>query len=282
MAPTHRLLRATLPLRNSIASVVLPRRATLAPSVSLFTPSLRSALGTTTESDMPTPAHPESQPEPIHELDLGLDSPPQTEPTQSSSPIRPKFKRSRPPSPPKAPLKPPSRIRDYVSTLRFGTVVTVGCMDRTVRVCYQDREWDKRLQKYYPKETHFLVSDPRNSLREGDVIEFSSGAPKSRRVHHVVERILIPFGSPIEHRPAVMSREERDQERERRWAAKWLRRESRRLGRDVDLVAEAGIQLQPGEEPPSDVELIHRIFGEKLRVGRIKRLVLQRRSGDEA
>ena len=63
-----------------------------------------------------------------------------------------------------------------------------------------------------------MVSDPRNSLREGDVIEFSSGARKSRRVRHVVERIVAPFGVSIEKRPAVMSREEREEERARKRA----------------------------------------------------------------
>lgn len=149
-------------------------------------------------------------------------------------------------------------------------------MDRTVRVCHKHTEWDGYIHKTYPKKTHFLVSDPRNSLREGDIIEFSSGTPKSRRVHHVVERIITPFGSAVEGRPPVMTAQEREMEREKSWAEKYLRRESRRLGREVDLLAEAGVTLQQGQEKPSAVELIHRIHGQKERVGKVKGLVLKR------
>lgn len=60
------------------------------------------------------------------------------------------------------------------------------------------------------------------------MIEFSSGYPKSRRVHHVVERIVAPFGAAIEDRPPVMSREERDAERALKRAGKLERREARR------------------------------------------------------
>lgn len=153
-------------------------------------------------------------------------------------------------------------------------------MDRTVRVSFRHRAWDRHIRKHYPKETHFLVSDPNNSLREGDVIEFSSGAPKSRRVHHVLERIVAPFGTPIEKRRPVLSREERDQERERKWAAKYLRREERRLGAPVDLAGIAGLEGQA--EGLSAAELIHRIHGANERIGRVKRLVLERTAAAEA
>jgi ribosomal protein S17 len=170
----------------------------------------------------------------------------------------------------------PSRLRNYASTLKTGTVVSVGRMDRTVRVCHRHTAWDRHIRKYYPQETHYLVSDPRNSLREGDVIEFSSGAPKSRHVRHVVERIITPFGEGIEARPAVMSKEEREAERETKWAAKYLRRESRRLGREVDLEDEAWkVGLEIGRDEPA-ADLIHRIHAGKERVGRVKSIVQQR------
>ncbi|CAG8876028.1 unnamed protein product [Penicillium nalgiovense] len=159
----------------------------------------------------------------------------------------------------------PSRLRNYASALKTGTVVSVGRMDRTVR------------------ETHYLVSDPRNSLREGDIIEFSSGAPKSRNVHHVVERIITPFGEGIADRPAVLSKEEREAEREMRWAAKYLRRESKRLGRQVNLVeeaAKAGVPVPEGEVL-STAQLIHRIHAENERVGKVKRIVQERVAEDE-
>jgi ribosomal protein S17 len=95
-------------------------------------------------------------------------------------------------------------------------------MERTVTVEHRHTIWDRHIRKNYPKVTRFLVSDPQNSLREGDVIEFSSGAPKSRHVRHVVERIIAPFGEAIEDRPAILTREERDavraEKRERRCA----------------------------------------------------------------
>ncbi|KAJ5971892.1 Nucleic acid-binding OB-fold [Penicillium vulpinum] len=172
----------------------------------------------------------------------------------------------------------PSRLRNYASALKTGTVVSVGRMDRTVGVCHRHTVWDRHIRKFYPKETHYLVSDPRNSLRDGDVIEFSSGAPKSRNVHHVVERIITPFGVAIADRPAVLSKEEREAERETRWAAKYLRRESKRLGREVDLVqeaAKAGVPV-PKDEVLSTAQLIHRIHAEDERIGKVKRIVQER------
>ncbi|KAJ6126659.1 hypothetical protein N7523_002271 [Penicillium sp. IBT 18751x] len=171
------------------------------------------------------------------------------------------------------PLKRPAMLRNYASSLKTGTVVSVGRMQRTVTVSFRHNIWDKRIRKYYPQETRYLVSDPRDSLREGDVIEFSSGAPKSRHVHHVVERILTPFAIPIDERPAVMSPQERQAEREKRWAAKYVRRESRRLGEEVDLASR--LELSPGEEL-SQAEMIHRIHQGNERVGKIKALVEKR------
>ncbi|OQD82464.1 hypothetical protein PENANT_c021G06913 [Penicillium antarcticum] len=178
----------------------------------------------------------------------------------------------------------PPRLRAYASVLKTGTVVSVGRMDRTVRVCHRHNTYDRHIGKYYPKETSYLVSDPRNSLRDGDVIEFSSGAPKSKNVHHVVERIITPFGSAISERPAVMSRAERDAEREARWAEKYVRREGRVLGREVNLRAEAlEMAVQRGEavdeaafEGLSTAQLIREYHGGQERVGKIKKLVRER------
>lgn len=164
-------------------------------------------------------------------------------------------------------------LHEYAYRLKTGTVVSVGRMQRTVTVLHRHNVWDKHIRKYYPKETRYLVSDPRESLREGDVIEFSSGAPKSRHVHHVVERIITPFAVPIEDRPAVMTHEERQAERERRWAAKYLRKESRRLGREVELPAMGQTKKGKGL---SAAEVIHRIHAGNERVGKITALVERR------
>lgn len=98
-----------------------------------------------------------------------------------------------------------------------------------------------------------MVSDPRNSLREGDVVEFSSGWRASKRVRHVVERIVAPFGAAIADRPAVLSREERIAERERKASEKVARRSQR-----------------DGKEPPKEGKPPGQ------RVGRIKRLIAER------
>jgi hypothetical protein len=107
-----------------------------------------------------------------------------------------------------------------------------------------------------------MVSDPQNSLREGDVIEFSSGYPKSRRVHHVVERIIAPFGEAIEDRPPVLSRAERDAIRLKKRMAKAARRDQRR-------VENGATQAQ------------NPVHGQE-HIGRIRRLVLERTAADTA
>ncbi|KAJ6050075.1 uncharacterized protein N7446_005682 [Penicillium canescens] len=172
---------------------------------------------------------------------LSLTRPTLLQTTQITTPLRQKTTSTKPTPTTATPntLTVPPRLRNYASVLKTGTVVSVGRMDRTVRVCHRHNTYDRHIGKYYPKETHYLVSDPRNSLRDGDVIEFSSGAPKSKHVHHVVERIITPFGVGISERPAVLSRAERDAAREARWAEKYVRREARILGREVDLRAEA-------------------------------------------
>ncbi|RDW65869.1 uncharacterized protein DSM5745_09608 [Aspergillus mulundensis] len=157
--------------------------------------------------------------------------------------------------------EPPS-LREYPYTLKKGTVVSVGRMDRCVRVEHRHNVWDDFLRKNYPKVTTFMVSDPQNSLREGDVIEFSSGYPKSRRVHHVVERIIAPFGQTIKDRPAVLSREERNAIRVEKRVAKAARREQRRL--------ESG--ATQSQTP---------VHGQE-HIGRIRRLVLERTAESSA
>ncbi|PYI11591.1 nucleic acid-binding protein [Aspergillus sclerotiicarbonarius CBS 121057] len=214
MRPTN-LLRAMQPLRISLIRSTTPSTTT----PSLYHTFQRSLSTTTPRLNEPQPQQ-------------------QEDTTQSSTPA--------------STIVPPS-LRAYPYKTKTGTVVSVGRMDRTVRVSYRHTTWDKHIQKPYPKITTFLVSDPRNSLREGDVIEFSNGFPKTRNVHHVVERIIAPFGSSIDERPPVMSREERDAERAAKRAAKSQRREDRRL--------EDG-----GEE----------IEGAREHVGRIQRLVVER------
>lgn len=92
-----------------------------------------------------------------------------------------------------------------------GTVIKAGYMDKCVVVRTNTQHWDKFLRKHYPSKKQYLCHDPNNSLREGDVIEYGPWEGRNWRntVRIIVERILSPFGAPIEERPKVLDREER-------------------------------------------------------------------------
>ncbi|KAJ9243271.1 hypothetical protein C8Q69DRAFT_90635 [Paecilomyces variotii] len=225
------LLRATMPLRSSSSSSSSLSILRYAGPSSILSTSRRYASTTTTTSPSSDQHQHQQQPPPS---------------SSSSS--------QQPPSPT---IPPPPSLRNYPYTIRTGTVISVGLMNRTVRVAHHHTTYDRLIRKTYPKTTTYLVSDPRNSLREGDVIEFSSGAPKSRRVRHVVERIVAPFGTPVEERPAVMSREEREEERARKREEKVKRREERRRAASGD--GQVGV-----------------VDERKDHVGRIRGLILER------
>jgi len=74
-----------------------------------------------------------------------------------------------------------------------------------------------------------LVHDPQSSLRTGDIVSISSGWRTSKQVPHIVNRIIAPYGDPIEARPPVPTEEERLAER----AAKRERKEERRKKRGL-------------------------------------------------
>ncbi|KAM5443336.1 hypothetical protein MferCBS31731_001657 [Microsporum ferrugineum] len=136
----------------------------------------------------------------------------------------------------------------------FGTVISAGRMQHTVRVEQISTKFDNHLQKRFIEKKIYMVSDPRDSLREGDKIEFWSGRRVSEHVRHVVERIIVPFGTAIEDRPPVMTYAERV---EAQLNARKNRR-LRKLGRITD-----------GQ--PADVE----VTGE-LRMGKLKQRVMKR------
>ncbi|EED17533.1 hypothetical protein TSTA_113580 [Talaromyces stipitatus ATCC 10500] len=155
-------------------------------------------------------------------------------------------------------------LRQYPYTLNRGTVTSVGLMDKTVRVSYQTREWDRKVRKYYPKTVTYLVHDPRNSLRQGDVIEFSSGAPRAPRVRHVVERIISPFGVAVEDRPAVLTREEREAEMVNKRMEKLVRKAGK-------VAAEEGVDVE---------KATRRVVESKEHIGRIRALVIERAAAE--
>ncbi|CRG87743.1 hypothetical protein PISL3812_04763 [Talaromyces islandicus] len=166
--------------------------------------------------------------------------------------------------------------RQYPHDVKTGTVTSVGLMDKTVRVLYRHRKWEPHIQKYYPHETTYLVSDPQGSLREGDVIEFSSGARRSPRVRHVVDRIVAPFGVGIDERPPVLTREQREQLQVEKRQAKI----SRKMGRAIDEAV-----ARNGGQPINDADLEafkRQFLLRQFQEGRIKRLVRKRLAADAA
>ncbi|KAL4881945.1 hypothetical protein BJY04DRAFT_187699 [Aspergillus karnatakaensis] len=240
MSPSY-ILRAMQPLRSatmrstSIFSAQAPA-ALQCSRIALYPRRLNSTIveGIPQQQEVPLKAQPEVDQESQEVVQEELAKP---------------IKRNRRPQGIPIPYAVPPSLRSYPYTIKAGTVVSVGRMDRTVRVDHHHKIWDKHLRKTYPKTTTYMVADPQNSLREGDVIEFSSGYPKTRHVRHVVERIIAPFGEAIEDRPLVLTREERDAKRFEKRAAKTARREARR---------------ENGEDVPEE------------HIGRIRRLVLER------
>jgi len=103
-------------------------------------------------------------------------------------------------------------------------VTSAGLMQKTVKVRIGTQKWNKKVRKYFNHHTFLLVHDPRSSLRTGDIIEISPGWRISRHVRHVVNRIIAPFGEPVEARPAVLSEVERLEERRRKKEEKDRRR----------------------------------------------------------
>ncbi|KAK3941166.1 hypothetical protein QBC46DRAFT_353501 [Diplogelasinospora grovesii] len=94
-----------------------------------------------------------------------------------------------------------------------GVVVTAGLMQKTVKVRVGGQKWNNFLKKYFDDPKTYLVHDPNNSLRAGDVVAITPGWRTSKSKRHVVKHIIAPAGVPIEERPPVPTEEER-------WAAK--------------------------------------------------------------
>ncbi|KAF4551457.1 Hypothetical protein D9617_13g099570 [Elsinoe fawcettii] len=119
-----------------------------------------------------------------------------------------------------------------------GKVTSAGLMSRTVRVDRPVQVWHNYLRKFYKSSKHYLVHDPANSLRKGDLISFSRiNVPKGDSVSHLVRQILVPFGQNIEERPAIPSPDELKAEHEREKAAKRERRQLRRKAESGDQEA---------------------------------------------
>ncbi|KAI1848324.1 hypothetical protein JX265_008895 [Neoarthrinium moseri] len=94
---------------------------------------------------------------------------------------------------------------------KTAVVVSAGKMDKTVKVRLWGQRWEKHVQKVqqnFQVPSYMLVHDPNNSVRQGDVINISSGWRAAQHVRHVVRHIIAPYGPPIDERPPVLSQEE--------------------------------------------------------------------------
>ncbi|KAK2610360.1 hypothetical protein N8I77_003802 [Diaporthe amygdali] len=91
-----------------------------------------------------------------------------------------------------------------------GVVVSAGLARNTVKVQIAKEEWNKKVKKNFQSFERHLVHDPNNSLRTGDIVSISSGWRTSKSKRHVVNRIIAPWGPPIEERPPVPTPAERE------------------------------------------------------------------------
>lgn len=83
----------------------------------------------------------------------------------------------------------------------------------------------------------YLVHDPNDSLRKGDIVSISSGWRTSKSKRHIVNRIIAPWGPPIEERPPVPTPAEREAahaaERAKKLARKQLRAQAQAMDKAV-------------------------------------------------
>ncbi|TLD18306.1 nucleic acid-binding protein [Venturia nashicola] len=103
---------------------------------------------------------------------------------------------------------------------KVGVVISAGKMMKTVKVRVAKQKWNKRIQKFYDEPFNILVSDPTQSVREGDVISCISGLRSSSTVRHVVTGIIAPMGPPLSERPPVPTESQRLAAREADRAAR--------------------------------------------------------------
>ncbi|PVI07478.1 nucleic acid-binding protein, partial [Periconia macrospinosa] len=100
-------------------------------------------------------------------------------------------------------------VRQLPWSTKIGVVVSAGKMDRAVKVRIAGQEWNKKFKKHFPSPITHLVSDPQNSVVEGDVVRISSGWRTSKNIRHVISAIVAPFGAPVEDRPPVLTHAQR-------------------------------------------------------------------------
>ncbi|KAI0550905.1 hypothetical protein F4679DRAFT_582980 [Xylaria curta] len=120
-----------------------------------------------------------------------------------------------------------------------GIVVSAGLMDKTVKVRLGGQRWEQRVHKWFKEPRYKLVHDPRNSLRQGDVVAITPSWRESQHVRHVVKHIIAPYGGVgIDQRPPIPTMEERAAERLAKREAKDERRALHRSIEEALLAAE--------------------------------------------
>ncbi|CAI6335147.1 unnamed protein product [Periconia digitata] len=153
-------------------------------------------------------------------------------------------------------------VRKLISSSKVGVVVSAGKMDRAVKVRLASQEWNKKFKKHFPSPITHLVSDPQNSLVEGDIVRIASGWRTSKNIRHVVTAIVAPFGAPVEDRPPVLSEEQRMQLRIQERISKDVRAASR--GRQVSLQRLARARRQGLEIPDLETAMASVRIAEEL------------------
>lgn len=142
-------------------------------------------------------------------------------------------------------------MQQYITSQKVGVVVSAGKMSRAVKVRVAGQEWNKMFRKHFPSHKHYTVSDPNNSLVEGDVVRITSGHRTSSTIRHVVTAIVAPFGEPVENRPRVLNAEELDKLRTQERLLKDVRAAERGRQASVQRLALAkkqGVRVPTLEE----------------------------------
>lgn len=71
-----------------------------------------------------------------------------------------------------------------------GVVISAGKMDKTIKVKVERLEKHPRYKKYIKKTKKYLVHDPENQGREGDIVLIREGRPFSKLKRFYLVKIL--------------------------------------------------------------------------------------------
>jgi len=142
-----------------------------------------------------------------------------------------------------------------------GVVVSAGLMQKTVKVLVGGQKWNADVRKHFKAPKKYLVHDPNDSLRTGDIVAITPGWRTSKHKRHVVKRIIAPAQVPVEERNPVPTEGERwaaalakrDAKVERRTTQKAEER-ARAMGARAQNKAQKMAEPQTSDTSPSDVD----------------------------